>query len=345
MTGRATRPRLPEALDDHFFEPMSLRRLAIFRIVVVAAQLLLFLPELDYQMWLASIDDSLFMPRAALRVLMSPFGWAVRPDAAFLQMVWGAAVVSGVAAVAGLYSRISLFVFAAANTLLIGHTYAYEEIHHTESLIVIALWILAFSRAGEALSLDALGRRRKAVRGPGRAEDAGGEVRSDFARWPLRLMQWMMVLAYLSAAVSKLKHGGLDWFNGHTLAYFLVQDGVRKGAMGIAVADQIELLVVLSIFAFLFEATFAAAVLVPRSAWMYVAWGLGLHLGIYVLQEAPFFQWMVLYACFVDELLRYGPGVRVRAWLARRTSAVGPAAGVGSPPSEVADGIGRSGLH
>ena len=38
-------------------------------------------------------------------------------------------------------------------------------------------------------------------------------------------------LIYLSAVLSKLVFGSLEWLNGYTLQYFLIQDPLRKGTL------------------------------------------------------------------------------------------------------------------
>ena len=58
----------------------------------------------------------------------------------------------------------------------------------------------------------------------------------------------------------------------------------------------------LSVFTMIFEGTFWAAIVVPRTAWLYVSAGIALHLGIFVAQRAPFFTFMALYVVFLPQL-------------------------------------------
>jgi hypothetical protein len=88
--------------------------------------------------------------------------------------------------------------------------------------MMVALGALALSPSGYALSVDAWFRRRRARR--------NGEWPaqwSDFAGWPIKLIQWFFVLMYISAVWSKLSASGLDWANGFTLQYYLARDGLR----------------------------------------------------------------------------------------------------------------------
>lgn len=300
---------LMRRLDRHWFGEASLRDLALARILIVSAQLFIFLPSLSNQLWLASADDQLFFSIPMLKILLLPLGgWGIRPDAMFLRAVQLVAIISGATAIIGWRTRLSLLAFAMTNALLLAHSYSYGEVHHPEALIIMALGLLALGPSGGALSLDDLAFRLKyasrAVRFEPRHAD---EDVSIFARWPLRTIQWLFVLIYFSAAISKAWYGGIEWFNGYTLAFYFVQDGVRIGNefgiwMGDFFARHIYLTILLSVIAFAIELTFVVAVLVPRLTVLYLFMGAGLHLSIWLIQRAPFFQYIVLYVVFIENL-------------------------------------------
>ena len=85
----------------------------------------------------------------------------------------------------------------------------------------LALGILAFAPVGRVLSVDALLRRR---RSPTPAPSILSQEH-ELAGWAIHLVQWLLVLIYLSAVFSKLVFvGGLDWLNGYTLQYYLIQE-------------------------------------------------------------------------------------------------------------------------
>jgi predicted DCC family thiol-disulfide oxidoreductase YuxK len=307
--------RVLRAVERHWFAPARLSDLAMARILIVGSQLLFFLPSLERQLRQAAADPLLFRPLPALKVLMLPFGeWGVRPEPMFLQAVWIAAVVSGITALLGLYTRASVSLFAAANTLLIAHVYSYGEYHHAQAILVMALWLLALGPSGSACSLDDLFSRLSSAARFASFRPRPRPEYSEMARWPLRTVQWLLVLAYLSAGLSKLRIGGLQWLNGHTLSHYLVQDGVRFGNdFTLALAGQTELLAVLSLGAVGLELTFGLAVLVPALAWPYVLGGALLHLGIHVLQHATFFQYIVLYVVLIEPLREHAPWKLLRS--------------------------------
>ncbi len=302
--------RLLRVLHDYWFAPASLRELAIVRIVLVASQLFVLMPDigLRYQLWLARSDSLPFQALPTLKALMLPFGWGVRPEPMFLQAVWLVYLVTGVTALIGLYARPSLLLFAATNTLIIAHIYSYGEAHHREAIMIVALWAIAFAPCARALSVDALRERaRLARRALAFAPHTAAEEMSPYARWPLLLVQWMFVLIYLSAATSKLRWGGFEWLNGYTLAYYAAHDGITRNApLGVWVAQHPGVAGLLSVGALLFELTFVLA-LIPRLAWIYVAAGYLVHLGIWFTQKAPFFQYLFVYVVFIESLRRFGP--------------------------------------
>jgi predicted DCC family thiol-disulfide oxidoreductase YuxK len=263
--------------------------------------------SVGFQMVLAHTDPSEYLPLPALKVLMLPFGpWGTRPEPMFLHAIWLLAAVTGFTSLLGLYARPSLMVFAATTTLLTAHSYSYGEYHHPEALMTIALWALALSPSGAALSLDHL-RARFGVAAYGLQFTPSRMVcrQSELARWPLRLMQWCLALMYLSAGMAKLVKGGLTWFNGYTLALYIGHDAVTRGStLGIWFATQIPLLIVLSVATVAIELTFFLGVLFPVLTVPYAFLGLGMHLGIQILQRAPFPQTMALYVVFIETFRR-----------------------------------------
>jgi len=160
------------------------------------------------------------------------------------------------------------------------------------------------------------------------SDPLAGESR--FARWPLLLVQWMFALIYLSAAFHKLSWSGLDWMNGWTLQYYMLQDAMRWGSdvagtgagyaaapgVGAWIAQHHNMMRIASWFSILFESTFWLVLVVPRLAFLYLPLGAGFHATIYFLQRVSFFSFVWLYGVFVpwrDVLMRVG------TWLATRT--------------------------
>jgi hypothetical protein len=219
----------------------------------------------------------------------------------FLDIVFWLTLAAGFLALIGLMTNPSLILFAAGNLLMVSFYYSFGDYHHPEAILLIALIILAFSPAGGVLSLDAVLKRQKPE--PGTKKEISMDIlekRSRLAAWPLLLIQWMYVLIYTSAAISKLAKGGLDWMNGYTLQYFMFRDALRWDSdLGMLIASSFFLSLVLSWFAILFESTFFLVIPFPKLALVYVPMGIAMHTAIYLTQRAPFPQFIVLYAVFV----------------------------------------------
>jgi thiosulfate reductase cytochrome b subunit len=101
-------------------------------------------------------------------------------------------------------------------------------------------------------------------------------------------VQWLLVVIYLSAALSKITVGKAAWLNGYTMTFYLLLDGsTHHVPLAIALA---------------FELTFVVCVLFPPATPAYLATGVALHTGIWVLLRAPFFQFLALYAAFAEPM-------------------------------------------
>lgn len=306
--------RLIKAVDRHWFGPLPEFYLSLARVIVFGG-LLFFLvspfpfgepKELARQHWAAAIDDSLYQPIPALKVLLLPLGpWgAVRPSPELLQAVWLIAVATAVGAALGIRGRLNMLCCAATTTLLYAHAYSYREFHHPYAALVISVWVLALGPITGAGSWGRfVARGRKAMRTRQLRPRLSEADARPLIRWPLRVIQWVLVLIYLSAGISKLLHGGLDWLNGHTMAYFLSEDGIQwydGRGIGMWLTQYPSILSLLSVVTLAFELTFVLAVLFPRLAWVYVVGGTAIHTGIYIMQRAPFFQFILLYIVFAE---------------------------------------------
>ncbi len=307
-----------ERLDRYWLGEGSLTDLALFRVLVVGSELLFFYPSLESQLqWLAAPAEE-FLPLPALKILLLPLGgWGIRPDPTLLSAVWLVGLVAGIGALVGKYTRLSLLALAITRTMLTAHSYSYGQAHHPEALTAIALWALALSPSGLRWSWDDLQWRLRLALANGRfAALRPSDNQGTLARWPLLLVQWLLVLAYFSGAASKLVFGGFAWLQSSTLSYYLVQDGLRwERPLGLFLASFPTLVAVLAIVTVLFEGTFLLAVLVPRVTWVYLLAGAGMHIGILVTMAAPFLQWVVLYAAFLPILRTNFPGTWIRAHL------------------------------
>jgi hypothetical protein len=256
--------------------------------VAVGAQLLWFYPNLAEHVNLLQKNDEFVHPQLITRMLVALFSRdAVFNPSAFTVLYWATFAV-GLLALAGLFTRVSLFLFATGTWIFVAHLFSYGDRHHTEALFAIFLMLLAFAPSGERLSLDALIRRR-------RTGKTGAEV-SDLAIWPLKLTLVLLGFSYLTAGTAKMFHSGLRWMNGYTLQGHTLGDALSRGhPVGVWLAQQHTLSVLLSIFTIIFELFFWTVLVVPRR-WvpLYLLAALMFMVGLYVSGGYDFFQHMVL---------------------------------------------------
>jgi uncharacterized membrane protein YphA (DoxX/SURF4 family) len=287
------------AWQRYWFAPTSYLDLAMVRVIAVATQLfwiIVFAGQLDVLEARAALPDANWQPLIILKMLNLPWGWGFRPSFALLEIMYYICIVAGVLALIGLLTNAALVVFAVTCVYLQAFSYSFTDFHHPEAVMMIALSVLALSPSGRALSVDAWFRRRYAEKGGARLPDQT----SEFAGWPIKLIQWFFVLMYASAVWSKLNESGFDWANGFTLQYYLARDALRWDSDLAYWLSQQHVLILLGQYGVLaFQGTFALAVIFPKLRWIYVPAGLLLHIFIYLTLTAPFFQWIALYAVFI----------------------------------------------
>jgi uncharacterized membrane protein YphA (DoxX/SURF4 family) len=277
------------ALWNRYWFPLaSPLNVAGARIVSVAAQLFWFFPSLDYQISLATKNSEFMDPQPIIRLidalLVREAVFAPGP----LTAIYWMTAIAGVLALIGLFTRVSLFLFALGVWFFVSHGYSYADVHHPQALFAIFLMLLPFSPAGERLSVDALLRRRK-----GRPVAEA----TDTAMWPLKLLHVLLALTYFSTGITKLISGGLAWMNGYTLQRYLFSDAISGNIpLGIWMSQQYTLCVILSVLTILFEVFYFVSILVPRVAPLMFVGAIFFHIGLYATSGHPFFPHMVMNA-------------------------------------------------
>lgn len=287
----------------YWFRPTPLFDLAVFRLAVVAVQIFWLVWHDEYALLMqnAAMPDFLYNPAKVLDILH--LGTDFRPSAEVMTMIFALTLICGVLSFVGWRTQLFMALFALGSLYISAFNYAFHTYHHEAAIIIIALIALAFSPCGEALSLDRLRR----------GTPAGGET-SPLAGWPLLLVRWLLALIYLSAFMSKVIKRGpfLEWINGYTLQYYMLQDGLRWNSdLGVYFSQFHELAISLSIISLVFEGTFFLVLFFPRLAWLYIPVGIGFHMGIFLLQRAAFFSFIAIYTAFI-------PWTVLRDWLHRR---------------------------
>lgn len=315
---------LSSYVDGYWFKSAPLFNLDVVRIILCATILFQITLFSDYH---GKIDETealppeLFRPIFLLKILHLPLGWgfsetgvwAVQISPAFVHGMLSLCIVSGGLALLGVFTRFALFIFACTFFYVQGYLYSFGDFHHSEAIGCIALFALAFSPVGRAISVD----RLRVVHRTGEPL-FGVDEYSPFAGWALIFIQWFFVAMYWSAVASKLGSGGLDWANGYTLQYYLARDGLRwESDLALWLSQHHTLVQFGQIGVILFQSFFFMAVLFPVLRWLAVPAGLTLHISIYLTLTAPFFIWIALYSVFIpwSEAMRLLRS-HTRSWMA-----------------------------
>ena len=278
--------------NSYWFPTSTTLNLAGARIVAVAAQLFWLSPSLDYHINLATKNSQFIRPQPLIRAIDALVAREVLFTPSGLTVVYWITAAAGLAALVGCFTRVSLFVFALGTWFFVSHGYSYADVHHTQALFAIFLMALVFSPAGESLSIDALMRRRQARRA-GMPTD--GTEPADTVMWPLKLAHVLLAMTYFSTGISKLLSGGLAWMNGYTLQNDIFSDAINRHIpLGIWLAQQHTLCVLLSVATILFELFFFVSLILPRIAPYFFVGGILFHVGLFVTSGHPFFEHIVL---------------------------------------------------
>jgi hypothetical protein len=276
--------------NRYWFPATTTLPLSLSRIFAVAAQLFWFFPELDYNLNLAAKNDQFTAPQPLIRILAAivPRAYLTTPEV--ISGIYWITVAAGVAALLGLLTRVSLFVFAFGIWFFVSHQYSYGDVHHSEALFCIFLLALAFAPSGKSLSLDALIARRSSPR------RRAAEVETvETAMWPLKLAHVLLAMTYFSTGATKLIDGGLRWMNGYTLQSYTFADGIARGQpVGIWLGQHYTLCLILSVFTVAFELFFFLSIFFPRVAPLFFVTGIFFHIGLHLAGAHGFFPQIAL---------------------------------------------------
>jgi hypothetical protein len=274
--------------NAYWFPETSTLYLSISRIVMVATQLFWLSHPLGEHLNLVEKNREFINPQ----LLISAIAAIVPRDvffttSGFTALYWVTAV-AGIAALVGLFTRASLFVFALGTWIFIAHLYSYGDRHHPEAVFAIVLMVLAFAPSGGSLSLDAFLRRRARP-----SAEASGRV--DTAMWPLKLAHVLLAMTYFSTGMSKLIVGGPQWLNGYTLQGYTFNDAITRDIpLGIWLGQQHTLAIALSVFTILIETFFFLSLFLPRVAPFIFITAFFFQVGLFLTGGHDFFQHMVL---------------------------------------------------
>ncbi|HEY9785519.1 MAG TPA: DCC1-like thiol-disulfide oxidoreductase family protein [Candidatus Obscuribacterales bacterium] len=283
-------------LDNWFFKPRSPVPLALFRILV---GLLLLQTVLVHHVpdWHLYYSDNAFLPRQAIMA----HWWQFDPIIDFLALLpagdtWKIGFFA-VLVVAALFMTVGFLTPYAVPIvflmlLSINKHFPYNW-NGGDSMMQLALFLLAFGRSGDALSLDNLIRS---------AKDDWRKVGFEPVHsppWVQRMLQLQLALAYLDTFLWKAT--GSKWIDGSALYYALrLREYIKlplppllDTPLFMRVGSWMTLIIEFALCTFIWFKDVRYYVLLS---------GLLLHLGIDYCINLPVFEWMFLsmYVLFIE---------------------------------------------
>lgn len=224
------------------------------------------------------------------------FGWIPDPSLGFVQAVDTFQMYGAVLVALGLFTPVIVPLIAAS--ILYQHVLSqFSYVHHVNVYTAVFL-VLAFARAGDHYSLDALLFRR------GRPPPVR-RVTS------LRALQVLVSAIYLSTAYGKLNQG---WFDG-TMMRLLHDNDHFKGPLAETIWSLTgpRFLCHVTLFS---ESLCAFGFWIPQLRLLTTLSGMGLHTGIDLLMPVTTFsyQMMSLYVIFLDPVPGRTRAVLPAAW-------------------------------
>jgi hypothetical protein len=199
---------LIERFDDLLGRPVSMRALALLRVMTGPVVLLHLRPLLSDSLDGRTYRDAFYEPYAAW--------YPELPEATYIGLLWLAAAAA-VSMSLGFLTRLATtttFAIVAYNVFL-----STTHFHNNRAYLLIVLGVLAVAPCGRELSIDAWARRRRGrppldLRAPG---------------WPLWLLRFECAAVYGASGLSKLVDP--DWFGGTVTWQRVVRARDELGAL------------------------------------------------------------------------------------------------------------------
>jgi vitamin K-dependent gamma-carboxylase len=199
---------LIERFDDLLGRPVSMRALALLRVLTGPVVLLHLRPFLSDSLHGRTYRDAFYEPYVAW--------YPGLPEAMYIGLLWVAAAAA-LSMSLGFLTRLATattFVIVAYNVFL-----STTHFHNNRAYLLIVLGVLAVAPCGRELSVDAWARRRR-----GRpALDPSAPA------WPLWLLRFECAAVYGASGLSKLVDP--DWFGGTVTWQRVVRARDELGAL------------------------------------------------------------------------------------------------------------------
>ena len=207
--------RLRRVFYAFFFKEAGSANLGICRFLFYGIIFCVYF-EADFSQW-AKVPEVLWHPIFIFDLFHIPvFSEEVL---GFLGILWRASLLLSCL---GLLTRPATACSFLAGLYLFGMQNSFAKTHHVESLLLLVLCVLCFSRCGDGFSLDSV--LRRACRWwPGGIR---AEKRHPRYNWPVKLIWVLFALIFCAAGASKLRNSGLEWIMSGHLANLFASKGL-----------------------------------------------------------------------------------------------------------------------
>ena len=206
------------------------------------------------------------------------------------------AVVTGAAwicAAIGLLTRTSGIVTALGAFVLHGYCWGTSAFNHNWYLPVLVLCALAAAAPDPVWSADAAIRRNRGL--PPLAPPTGLGATG----FPRVLALVLCVAFYFCAGITKLQESGLQWTDGHTIAYWGEEDA-EKRVLAKILGEQMWICAVAAWFTLFFEVGSPLALVSRRLRPIFILGWIGMHVGIRLTMGPRYFENIVIFALLID---------------------------------------------
>ncbi len=203
------------AAVERYYRPLPPERLGWLRIVVFGYSLLYVLLQARMFLDAAGFPPEEYRPVGIFSLLETQLSGHA------LEALLIAFAATGTMALAGWRFTVTGPAFAVLNLVLLSYRNSWGYIQHGEKLAALHVLILASSRAGDAVSIDARARSGDAAASP---ESYG---------WPVRLMAVVTALSYVISAVTKLRYSGVQWITSDIVRNAVGWVALRNEVLGL----------------------------------------------------------------------------------------------------------------
>jgi len=216
--------RLVQHWDRYWFTPVSLTRLAIYRTWVYAIILIDVLVWTRGHLRYADVDPQLYHPIYFLNFFNIP-----EPTHPWLDLIYGALAVCVFLAMIGFKTNFFALLASGLYMYWVAQWFSFGWVHLLHPPLLLSMIVPGLSPSGARLSVDHLLKRLRENHAAQQFIPKVNET-SPYAAWPLRFVQTIIILLYFLASYAKLKISGLEWANGTTLQWYLMNDYLTFGA-------------------------------------------------------------------------------------------------------------------